>query len=123
MSDLAVFSIRIFTVDYYMSKPVPKLDVCYSPFRKTCVKRVPVLRIFGPTPAGQKTCLHIHGVFPYLYVPYDGSQPVDNYLREFANSIDKAVNASIGESAGTSSATLWHQQTVFKISLVSGVYV
>lgn len=117
-----MLSIRIFTVDFYMCKPIPKLDVCYSPFRKTPVKRVPVLRLFGPTSAGQKTCMHMHGVFPYLYVPYDGSQPVDNYLQEFASSIDKAVNASIGESAASSTA-LWHQQTVFKISLVNGVYV
>ena len=33
------------------------------------ILKVPVLRLFGATPAGQVACLHLHGIFPYLYVP------------------------------------------------------
>ena len=36
-----------------------------------------MLRVFGETPGGQKTCLHVHRLFPYLYVPYDDDLPRD----------------------------------------------
>lgn len=64
---------------------------------------------------GQKTCMHLHGVFPYLYVLYDGSQPLDSYLRRFAASLDKAINV-----ANNSNASTHH---VFKITLVTGLWV
>nr|XP_033795711.1 DNA polymerase zeta catalytic subunit isoform X2 [Geotrypetes seraphini] len=110
-----MFSVRIVTADYYLAAPLPPLDVCRSSFRDAEVKRVPVVRIFGSTPAGQKTCLHLHGIFPYIYVPYDGHghQP-DRYLRQMAFSIDRALNVALGN---TSSVV----QHVFKVSLVSGM--
>ncbi|KAK3824379.1 MAG: putative DNA polymerase zeta catalytic subunit [Linnemannia elongata] len=37
------------------------------------VQKVPVIRIYGANEAGQKTCVHIHQVYPYFYVPYQGS--------------------------------------------------
>ncbi|XP_067273494.1 DNA polymerase zeta catalytic subunit isoform X2 [Pseudorasbora parva] len=110
-----MFSLRIVTADYYMSSPIRELDVCYSEFRESDVKKVPVVRIFGATPAGQKTCLHLHGVFPYIYVPYDGfGQEADCYLRRVAYSIDRALNVSMG----TPSSNVQH---IFKVVLVSGM--
>ncbi|VAH26719.1 unnamed protein product [Triticum turgidum subsp. durum] len=64
-----VLSVRIVSLDYYMAPPVPGLDISYSPFHCEEVEEVPVIRIYGSTPAGQKTCLHIHQSLPYLYVP------------------------------------------------------
>ncbi len=55
-------SVRIVSLDYYMAKPLPGLDVCFSPLEGTPVERVPIVRIFGSTPSGQKTCLHLHKV-------------------------------------------------------------
>lgn len=45
-----------------MAEPGP-LDRSYTPFSDEKLSKVPVLRIFGSTKAGQKVCLHIHQVF------------------------------------------------------------
>ncbi|XP_071956758.1 DNA polymerase zeta catalytic subunit-like [Antedon mediterranea] len=112
-----MLSVRIVTADTYMSEPIADLDITYSDFRGCDVKRVPVVRVFGATPAGQKTCLHIHGLLPYIYVPYDGPRPVedDQYLLQFAISVDKALQVAMNQSI--KNQTLH----VFKISLVSGI--
>uniref|UniRef100_A0A0E0EFX6 DNA polymerase zeta catalytic subunit n=1 Tax=Oryza meridionalis TaxID=40149 RepID=A0A0E0EFX6_9ORYZ len=64
-----VLSVRIVSLDYYMAPPLPGFDFSYSQFHGGEVEEVPVIRIYGSTPAGQKTCLHIHRVLPFLYVP------------------------------------------------------
>ncbi|XP_053237663.1 DNA polymerase zeta catalytic subunit [Podarcis raffonei] len=110
-----MFSVRVVTADYYMSSPLPGLDPCQSHFREAPVKKVPVVRVFGATPAGQKTCLHLHGIFPYLYVPYDGyGQLAEHYLRHLAFSIDRALNVALGNPSSS-------VQHVFKVSLVYGI--
>ncbi|KAH3835763.1 hypothetical protein DPMN_109207 [Dreissena polymorpha] len=59
--------------------------------------------------------MHVHGVFPYLYVPYDGTLPWDRYLRQFASSLDKAINVAQGYGQS-------NLQHVYKIVLVTGRY-
>ncbi|KAG1708451.1 DNA polymerase zeta catalytic subunit [Nymphon striatum] len=114
-SPVMLFSVRLVTADYYLSAPIRGLDVCYSDFRGTQVTKVPVIRIFGTTPRGQKTCLHIHGVFPYILVDYNGQEDdAEKFSRMLAISIDKAINIALG-SANSST------QHVFKITVVSGV--
>lgn len=56
------FMSRIVSIDYYMAPPVPQLDYCFSSLEGTVVEQVPVVRIFGATPAGQKACVHVHRV-------------------------------------------------------------
>jgi DNA polymerase zeta len=58
--------------------------------------------------------MHVHGIFPYLYVPFDGTQPISQYIQQFALSIDKAVNIALGNAASS-------RQHVYKISVVSGM--
>ena len=65
----ALISVRLVVMDHYMASPVPSLDPLVSDFRGYNVKKVPILRIFGSTPAGQRCTLHLHGIFPYMYVP------------------------------------------------------
>ncbi|KAM8847502.1 DNA polymerase zeta catalytic subunit [Synchiropus picturatus] len=110
-----MFSLRIVTADYYLASPIQELDVRYSEFRQSEVKKVPVVRIFGVTPAGQKTCLHLHGVFPYIYVPYDGfDQQPERHMRQVAFSIDRALNVAMGNPSSS-------VQHIFKVVLVSGM--
>jgi len=69
------------------------------------------------TVVGQKTCMHVHGVFPYLFVRYDAAgEPPSSYLQEFAAGLDKAINVALGNAAST-------RQHVYKISPVSGMLV
>ena len=75
-----VFSMRIVSLDHYMARPEPGLDVCYSDLEGTVVERVPVVRIFGATPLGQKTCLHLHKVLVAQYNSLRYTYPLQ-YLR------------------------------------------
>ncbi|KAI8791780.1 DNA polymerase zeta catalytic subunit isoform X1 [Biomphalaria glabrata] len=109
-----MFSLRIVATNYYLAPPIKGLDIVHSEFRDSSVIKIPVLQIFGSTPAGQKTCMHIHGAFPYLYVPYGGTQPEDRFLRQFATSLDRALNIANGSSN-------CNFQHVYKISVVSGI--
>lgn len=60
---------RIVSIDYYLARPIPNFDVSFSHLEGTATEQVPVIRIFGSTPAGQKTCLHVHKVhFNWLHI-------------------------------------------------------
>ncbi len=63
---------------------------------------------------GYKVCLHVHGVFPYLYVPYDGSAPPDKMGHQIVIALDRAVNILQGQVNSSS-------HHVFKAVLVSGI--
>ncbi|PAA46056.1 hypothetical protein BOX15_Mlig012441g1, partial [Macrostomum lignano] len=111
----SAFSMRIVSLETAMEQPVSGLDVTYSDFRSGQCSRVPVLRVFGSTPAGRKCCTHVHGVFPYFYVPFEGcSGPRADFLKAFAASLDKAINIAVRRS---SSSTVMH---VFCINVVLG---
>lgn len=53
-----MYSVRIFSVDHYMSAPILGLDTTYSQFRGTSIKQVPILRIFGSNDAGRNVLSH-----------------------------------------------------------------
>ncbi|CAI9261304.1 unnamed protein product [Lactuca saligna] len=102
--DLKIFSVRIVSIDYYMSPPIPGLDLCYSSFQGGKVNEVPVIRVYGSTPAGQKTCLHIHRALPYLYVPcsdivHQPDQEGDACARMISLALERALK--LKASAGS----------------------
>ncbi|XP_039483867.1 DNA polymerase zeta catalytic subunit isoform X1 [Drosophila santomea] len=111
-----VYSVRLVIADFYMEKPQFGMDPCYSELRGKEIKRVPVIRVFGGNSRGQKTCMHVHGVFPYFYIPYDKRdfECLERGILQIAMHLDKAINISLGQ--GSSNA-----QHVFKIQLVKGI--
>ncbi|KAI9813853.1 MAG: DNA polymerase zeta [Thelocarpon impressellum] len=97
---MALFRLRLNCVDHYQATP-SHLDPPLAPrdgeSRPKEAPRVPVIRVFGATPTGQKVCAHIHGALPYLYVEYTGGQQpheVDAYISRLHLSIDQALAAS-----------------------------
>ncbi|KMQ94289.1 dna polymerase zeta catalytic subunit-like protein [Lasius niger] len=109
-----MFSITLVNIDSYQAPPIPELDMTFSEFRGSEIRKVPIIRIFGSTVTGKKTCLHIHGIFPYMYVPCTIQENTDSYAYQLAASIDSALNTSFGSTLSTN-------QHVYKIQRVSGI--
>ncbi len=90
----ALVSVRIVTLEWYLASPIPGVDATFA--RNHVIKKVPILRIFGPTAAGQKACVHVHGVFPYFFVPVP-DKAVDGLDFKLALGLDRALNLAKGE--------------------------
>lgn len=70
------------------------------------VDRIPELRIFGATEAGQRCCIHVHGALPYVYVEYEGKvapDEVHTYINRLARAINVCMAASLGRKDPTKS--------------------
>ncbi|XP_043477466.1 DNA polymerase zeta catalytic subunit isoform X2 [Leptopilina heterotoma] len=101
-------------IDSYQASPLIPFDLSVSEFRNSRIKNVPTIRVFGSTLTGEKVCLHIHGVFPYIYVPYVGGDDPEDFAHRLAKALDYTINVSLG-SAGSDT------QHVYKIHQVKGV--
>ena len=49
-----------------------------GPLDNSSLPRVPVLRIYGASSTGQKACVHVHQVYPYFFVEYNGKLNPDS---------------------------------------------
>lgn len=97
---MAKFSVRIVDADYYLTYATTELDPNFSEFRQSQIHKVPVIRIFGSTPKGQKACLHIHNVFPYFYVPVpENVADSKKFSKQLALGLDSCINTSLGKAA------------------------
>ncbi|KAJ3575642.1 hypothetical protein NP233_g970 [Leucocoprinus birnbaumii] len=100
--------------------------------------RVPVIRIYGQSSIGLRTCLHVHQVYPYCYIEYSGKlhprhgatgysiiyKPttltdlfaVKNYIRNLKQSLNHAIALSLKRDPNSLKS-----QYVRSIFLVKGV--
>ncbi|KAF0742807.1 hypothetical protein AaE_008593 [Aphanomyces astaci] len=133
-----IMRVEVVDVNYYMDKPLPK-DAIPSLLQGPCYERarsVPVVRIFGATPAGQKCCAHLHGIFPYFYMRCENDPTFDSIdelvaiLPKVAHDIESAVRtlsqANVKAPAATTNSTAKptsRQQniSVAKLAVVKGV--
>ncbi|KAJ1555441.1 DNA polymerase zeta catalytic subunit [Cladochytrium tenue] len=118
-----VFSVRVVSVDYAMTRPVPGVDPYSTPFVAPTappLRRVPILRVFGATPAGQKACVHVHQVFPYFYVPYDGPNEPEQ-LQAYINRLGTSINQATAYSLGCRTEDVTFQHHVAAIVPVKGI--
>lgn len=72
----ALISVRLVLADHYMAAPVPGLDPLVSAFTGAEIKRLQAIKVFGSTLSGQRACLHLQGIFPYIYVPMPENEKV-----------------------------------------------
>ncbi|ODN05814.1 DNA polymerase zeta catalytic subunit [Orchesella cincta] len=114
----AMLSQRIVNIEYYMAAPVKEFDNMNSEFRNSSVKRVPVIRIFGATPAGQKICANVHGVYPYISVLDD--ETVEGFEYRIASALDNAINESVNTNRFGNASNFTPTQHVFKVIRVVG---
>ncbi|ETL80985.1 hypothetical protein L917_18572 [Phytophthora nicotianae] len=99
--DVEELRVEAVVVDYYMNSPLPVNAIKKIP-TSPCYLRareVPVVRIFGATPAGQKALIHVHGIFPYFYFraeddpDFEDPERLRTLLPRLAKDIE-AANAS-----------------------------
>ncbi|KAH9849760.1 hypothetical protein C2E23DRAFT_870439 [Lenzites betulinus] len=82
--------VRIDQIDYMVAPP-GLLD-------NSSLYRVPVIRIYGDSSLGLKTCVHIHQVYPYFFVEYlDKMHPdiVNHHIAKLKHSLDHAIAISM----------------------------
>lgn len=116
-----LIKVRLINVDHVCSTPTlhDRTDCAFLPPGEH-LKKVPVLRIFGATPNGQRVCLHLHGVFPYCYIPYEGDLNPDRVLL-YISKLGQELNAAITASLRGNPAAPESYQHLAAIHLVKGV--
>ncbi|KAI0724555.1 hypothetical protein C8T65DRAFT_704388 [Cerioporus squamosus] len=89
-SQIPSLRVRINQIDYTVVPP--------GPLDNSTLHRVPVIRIYGDSSLGMKTCLHIHQVYPYFFVEYLGKMNpdiVNRYTAKLKHSLNHAIAISL----------------------------
>jgi len=90
--------VQIVSIEWTLENPVAGLDVQWSRFTASPVRRVPLLHVYGCDPvSGQKMCAHLHNVLPYFFVSLPDAVPLDagtvyRYMHQLQLGIDRAMS-------------------------------
>lgn len=63
-SSSPVLRVRVNHIDHILVEP--------GPLDNSNQHLVPIIRVYGISSIGKKTCVHIHQVYPYFYIEYTG---------------------------------------------------
>ena len=63
-SSSPVLRVRVNYIDHILVDP--------GPLDNSSQHLVPIIRVYGISSIGKKTCVHIHQVYPYFYIEYTG---------------------------------------------------
>jgi hypothetical protein len=114
------FALRIVAIDLAHSTPTAELDPIVSPLTHRELRQVPLVRVFGGTPRGQKACVHFHGFFRSFYVTFDGERTDEASLRELANELEDQLRQSgDGQQQQPQQHLGANQALVYNLSVVS----
>ena len=127
-----VLRVRINHIDHILVEP--------GPLDNSSQHLVPIIRVYGISSIGKKTCVHIHQVYPYFYVEYTGKvdpesgmfykpqcrcrEPkhtfmftVGSYMADLTRSLDCAIALSYKRNPSSSKSRF-----VRAVLLVKGVH-
>lgn len=62
--------VRVNHIDHILVEP--------GPLDNSSQHLVPIIRVYGISSTGKKSCVHIHQVYPYFYIEYAGNVDPEN---------------------------------------------
>jgi DNA polymerase zeta len=97
------FSMRLIEVEPCTSAPLHGFDETWSSLEGRPIHKVPLLRLYGTTPAGQKCSVTVHNVYPYFFInipdsvliQHDTFEKLTAYALQLAHSLNKATNLNL----------------------------
>lgn len=100
--DATRFRVQIISYDSYNCSPTTfdkqTFTINGKPTEGPTFTSVPILRVFGKLQTGHTCLIHIHNVFPYLYIPYFGPKPGPNQLVSKLNDLKIEIELRIRQS-------------------------
>ncbi|OEH77917.1 DNA polymerase zeta catalytic [Cyclospora cayetanensis] len=101
---LAGIAVTASVVEIGSDSPIKGLDPLVSEVCGRPLERVPIVRIYGPWgTGGPQCCLHLHGLFPYFYVPAPPEaygEGASGFLRRFARCLVLQADFLLASKAG-----------------------